>query len=348
MANLSFRQPGLVLQRGGGGATQRQIRDLQRALRALGYLGGGVDGAFGPGTEVAVQALQWDLLLNDGASTGGDGSAPIGVRAYNRGRVTGTGGTVDQRLVECISDMLDDPGNAPTLPFAANPVAENQKVAAAIAALPVQQVPIPFLLAVLRQESGLRHYREPAPGDEDTFIVVGLDRNDSACPARITSRGYGVGQYTLFHHPPRLGDVAGVMLDVGKNVAKAVEELRDKFDHFVNGPDADTRADDRRAEAGAGPLRLCKYPSGDARFMHDCRQCALAAGAQAIQSGVTPLYPGAGQAFEPTPYYAEASYQDVPVRRNIGCDWPYAVRRYNGSGMNSYHYQVRILKNLLV
>jgi hypothetical protein len=34
------------------------------------------------------------------------------------------------------------------------------------------------------------------------------------------------------------------------------------------------------------------------------------------------------------------------VRAEIPCDWPYAVRRYNGSGINSYHYQVRILRYL--
>lgn len=347
MADLSFRQPGLVLQRGGGGATQQQIRDLQHCLRSLGYLGGGIDGTFGPGTEVAVKALQWDLLLNDGSSTGGDGSAPIGVQAYNRGRVAAVTGRVDQSLVDCVSDILDDSRNAPTLPFVPNPVAENQRIAGEIAALPVQEVPIPFLLAILRQESGLRHYLEPAPGDADTFIVVGLDRNDQAHPERITSRGYGVGQYTLFHHPPSPQEVADIMLDIGKNLQMAIAELRSKFDRFVNGPDSGTRADDRVAEDGRGPLRTCKYAPGDARYMRDCRQCALAAGAQDIQPGVTPIYAGADQTYQPTQYYPTASYQSVPIRKNIGCDWPYAARRYNGSGMNSYHYQVRILRNLL-
>ena len=38
MSTLSYRQVGLVMKRGGEGATDRQIRDLQRALRRLGYL----------------------------------------------------------------------------------------------------------------------------------------------------------------------------------------------------------------------------------------------------------------------------------------------------------------------
>ena len=36
------------------------------------------------------------------------------------------------------------------------------------------------------------------------------------------------------------------------------------------------------------------------------------------------------------------------MRRNFECDWPYAVRRYNGSGPNSYSYQALVLKKRLV
>jgi hypothetical protein len=36
----------------------------------------------------------------------------------------------------------------------------------------------------------------------------------------------------------------------------------------------------------------------------------------------------------------------VPDRAKLGCDWPYAVRRYNGSGVNSYHYQYQVLQRL--
>ena len=51
------------------------------------------------------------------------------------------------------------------------------------------------------------------------------------------------------------------MLDVEKNLDKAVRELKYKFDHFVNGTTTGTRADDRIAEYGQGPLRTCKYPA---------------------------------------------------------------------------------------
>lgn len=346
MPARSYRQPGLILLSGGGAATRDQVRDLQRDLRALGYLRSGIDGVFGPETELAVKALQSDLLTNEGTSGGDDGDAPVKLVEYNRGRVGAVTGRVDQTLVGCLSDMLDDP-LFPTLPSVPNPVKENAKITSQIAALPSPEVPPPFLMAILLQESGLQHFREPPPGDEDTYIIVGLDFNDAAHPERITSRGYGVGQYTLFHHPARPAEVSGIMLNLGGNLERAITALRDKFDHFITGPTPGTRADDRIAEYGDGPLRLCKYTAGDSRYLRDCRQCAIDAGATNIQAGVTPVYPGSRDTFRPTEYYAQASYTNVPIRKTIGCDWPYAARRYNGSGLNSYHYQVRILKNLL-
>lgn len=346
MPALSYRQPGLVLGVAGGGATLDQIRDLQRDLRRLGYLKSGIDGRFGSGTRSAVRALQRDLLENDGSSTGGDGPAPVRVLDYNGGRVSQVTGEADQNLVECISDILDDAG-FPQLPLASDPVQENQNALSQIAAIASAAVPIPFLLAIFRQESGLKHFNEPRPGDEDTFIVTGLDRGNSQDSDAITSRGYGIGQFTLFHHPPQPEEVTGIMRDPVQNVQKAIAELRDKFDHFVAGSTPGTRADDRQAEYGDGPLRLCKYDSQDARYMRDCKTCAAEAGTQTIQPGTTPLYPGSGQTYQLTPLYKNISYEDVPIRANIGCDWPYAGRRYNGSGPDSYNYQVLLLKHLL-
>jgi hypothetical protein len=314
---------------------------LQRHLRALGYLQSGIDGIFGQGTEQAVKALQYDLIANDGTSTSRDGTAPVGMMDYNRGRVSVVTGRVDQPMVACIADILDDSG-FPRLPSTDTPAQDNRRIASEIAAMSSEDVPIPFLMAMMKQESNLHHFHEPGSGDDDTYITVGLDTNDEAHPERITSRGYGVGQYTLSPH-----EVTDFMLDGRKNVQKAIAELQDKFKHFVNGATPDTRADDRLTEFGNGPLRLCKYSRDDPRFLQDCRQCAIDAGTVVIQKGVTPLFRGSVQTYEATQYYPRASYADVPNREKIGCDWPYAARRYNGSGINSYHYQVRILKNLL-
>jgi peptidoglycan hydrolase-like protein with peptidoglycan-binding domain len=346
MTKASYIKKGLILERGGTRATEIQMRDLQRDLRQLGYLKSGIDGKFGGRTEMAIKALQYDLLHNDGRSTHNDGNAPVRVLDYNRGRVVAVDGIVDQRLAGCIADMVDEP-QIPCLPRTEHPIEENSRIVDLLKELPSSQAPIPFLLAILKQESGLRHYNEPRGNNEDTYIVIGLDTNASEKHV-ITSRGYGAGQYTLFHHPPSNQEVDDFMLDVGKNLQKAIFELRDKFDHFVNGTTTGTMADDRQVENGNGPLRLCKYSSQDPRYMKACQQCMIDAGQQTIREGVTPIYPGSTYKFIPTPYYPTASYDAVPIRKKIDCDWPYAARRYNGAGINSYHYQVRVLKNVLI
>ena len=188
----------------------------------------------------------------------------------------------------------------------------------------------------------MMQFSVPSGSDQDTFVVVGTDTN-SGDPNVITSRGYGAGQYTLFHHPPTPQEMATCVLDPGRNVQRAAQLLKAKLDNFVNGPVS--TADDRIAEIGTGPLRRCKYAPADARYMTDCKNCAAAAGFRNITPGL-PVFPGSTTTWAPTQYYATASYSNVPVREKIGCDWPYAVRRYNGGGINSYHYQARVLQYL--
>jgi hypothetical protein len=342
VAELTYRQPGLVLTAGSAGASPQQIKDLQRDLRRLGYLRAGVDGVFGNGTTLAVRALQHDLLHNDGSSRQNDGLAPVRVMDFNRG-VTDVTGAADQTLVESISAMLDA-ADFPQLPFVDDPVAENQRILAQLRAAPPTGVPAAFLLGILIQETNLKHFHEPSGNDEDNFIVVGLDFGSNENFV-VTSRGYGAGQYTLFHHPPAPQEVTDLMLNVTKNVQRAAAELRNKFDRFVNGP-ADT-ADDRLSEIGTRPLHPCKFPESDPRFFTDCRQCLQDAGAQDLVAGITPLFAGSTQTYQPTTLRRSfTAYRDVPVRKEIGCDWPYAIRRYNGGGMDSYHYQAQVLLNI--
>jgi len=341
----SYKKRRLVISRGKAEANDQQIRDLQMDLRQLGYLRKGIDGKFGLGTEFSVKALRYDLLHNDGRSTKNDGDAPVKVVDFNKGRVIDITGEVDQKLVSCISDMLDEP-KFPVLPKADDPREENKKIVELMKEIRSRNVPIPFLMAMLKQESGLRHYNEPKRNDEDTYIVIGLDTNASQKHI-ITSRGYGAGQYTLFHHPPTLREKKDFMLGVENNLQKAIWELRYKFDHFVNGNTTGTRADDRNVEYGKKPLRLCKYRQGNQRYMRDCKQCMIDAGQQDIREGITRLYKGSSHTFTSTKYYKKAEYQSVPIRKNIECDWPYASRRYNGAGINSYHYQAIVLKNIL-
>lgn len=314
----------------GAPAEAAAVKQVQRDLRSLGYLQAGIDGTFGRKTEAAIRALQYDLLHNDGR--GRDGAAPVAVREFNRGRVTAVSGVLDAGLGAVIADLLAD-ARYPRIPCSPNPAEENAKVAAAIEALAAPGVPVPFLVAVLKQESGLKHFCEPTASDEDNFVVVGLDRNSTEKDA-VTSRGYGAGQFTLFHHPPTPDEVRTVILDPAGNARQAVQELRDKFRRFVNGETPGTAAEERVEEQGRGPLRVCKYEAGDPRHLADCRNCLAAAGTADVL-------------LAPTQYHRREEYRGVPVRRNIGCDWPYAVRRYNGGGINSYHYQAQVLLRVL-
>jgi peptidoglycan hydrolase-like protein with peptidoglycan-binding domain len=337
----SYLQSGLIPKR--GDISPAPIKDLQQDLRQLGYLRRAIDGDFGAGTERAIRSLQQDLLHNDGSGKG-DGNAPVSIVGYNQGRVREVNGVLDQALGACLTAMLDDP-LFPKLPSDPHPEQANKTALEAVKALPVLQVPIPFLLAVLMQESGLCHFQVPTPDNADNFITVGFDRaTEEECV--ITSRGYGIGQYTLFHHPPRPQEVSEFMLDPVRNVQRAIRELREKFDKFVNGPS--DHADDRVAEQGRVSLRICKFaPADSARFLRDCRCCMEEAGKYNITAGQTHFYDGTSDVYEPTPNHHETAYDGVPIRKDIPCDWSYALRRYNGSGIDSYHYQTQVLLRIL-
>ncbi len=347
MAKPAYLKSGLVMQ--AGHADAGEVRALQRDLRALGYLRQGIDGGFGKQTTLAIRSLQYDLLNNTGESSGGDGAAPVSVVNFNRGRVIDVTGVLDQGLASCIHDMMREE-NFPKIPRSDNPEAANAEIIRLLRENRDVDVPTPFLIAMLRQESNLRHFSVPnaKKKDEDDFLIVGLDRNSKKPNAEvaITSRGYGAGQYTLFHHPPRAAEVQDYMLDPVGNVAKAAEEYRSKFDRFVNGPTSGTRADDRIAEAKKVPLRECKYKRTDPKFMRDCQACLGALKKVTIKVGDA-FFAGSTGRYAISDYYKTGSYTGVPLRKDVPCDWPYASRRYNGAGVNSYHYQTIVLKNVV-
>ena len=150
-----YRQPGLEL-RSRSGPSDPLAKALQEDLRSLGYLRAGIDGRFGDGTASAVRALQYDLLT--AGQHGSDGDAPVALQTFNRGRVIGPTGVVDERLAACIEDILGD-RRIPTLPRSAEPAQANQDALAQIQRLVGLPVPRPFLLAIFLQESGGLHYR---------------------------------------------------------------------------------------------------------------------------------------------------------------------------------------------
>ncbi len=126
-----------------------RIKELQEGLRRLGYIGAGIDGVYGRGTERAVMALRYDLLNN--AGNGSDGTAPVAIRDYCKARVTEVNGAMDEGLAGCIADMLADE-KFPKVPGSDNPVAENARIEDALNAIPRGSAPVSFLRAVLRQE----------------------------------------------------------------------------------------------------------------------------------------------------------------------------------------------------
>jgi hypothetical protein len=231
--------------------------------------------------------------LGSGPKAQKDGAPPIDIASFNAGpsgkRVTAVTGVLDEGLAACIEALLEHP-DVPKLPESAEPRADNQRALDVIRNVASPDAPAPFIAAMVVQESGGQHFHVPGPRDTDAFITVGLDRNDPAEPDRITSRGYGLGQYTLFHHPPRAAEVDAVMLDPAQNASAAFRELREKFTTFVVGP-ADS-ADDRKNEHPLLPLRECRYPRADSRFMRDCKACAAGVRKIAIRAG-TPVFAGA-------------------------------------------------------
>ena len=135
----------------------------------------------------------------------------------------------------------------------------------------------------------------------------------------------------------------GVIRDPVQNAVAAIQELLLKFNIYVIGPSS--TADDRIAEFGRGPLRLCQYQPADPKYLRDCANCCVSADKVNIVAGVTPVIAGSPATYEKTQYHI-GSYNNVPNRATIPCDWPYAMRRYNGSGPDSYAYQAEVLKRI--
>ena len=336
---LVYHRSGLVLKRGPG-AADPLVKALQQDLRKLGYLKVGIDGDFGEGTEAAIRALQFDLL--HAPPVGAENPAPVSLREFNRERVTSVTGVLDENLAACLEDILAD-ARVPTLPRSDDPARANREALAAVQGVVGLPVPRSFLVAILLQESSGLHFRVPTRTNADDFIVVGLDRKEKGSDC-ISSRGYGIGQYTLFHHPPTADEVTTLMLDPVRNVERAIGELKEKFEGFVNGPTSGLQADDRLAEIGRGALRRCRFEPTDPRFMTDCVSCA---GEALVDIGPgTRLHANTTDTLQPTHNHEQRSYERVPNRSKLGCDWPYAVRRYNGSGVDSYHYQFQVLQRL--
>jgi len=248
------------------GVVGRVVEDLQRDLRALGYYDGEISGVWAASLDSAIRAVRYDLTHPDLA---------IGASAYNRGRlvapspITGEAG-VEPALADCIAVMSDD-ANFLKLPRSDNAAIDNLRAWEQVKSARDGATPTPFVVAILAHLAGGRHFQTPTATNRDGFITVRLDRDDPAANARITSRGYGIGRYTLSHHPPTKGEINGGLFDPASAAGLAFARLRDVFSHRVISTDESVRAADRFAERPLSPLRTCKYARLDPRFLADCQ-----------------------------------------------------------------------------
>jgi hypothetical protein len=92
---------------------------------------------------------------------------------------------------------------------------------------------------------------------------------------------------------------------------------------------------------GNAPVKVKDYNGGRATGVTGSRQCLVDAGTADIREGESKFHKNTAGVFASTQYCdmnkSAALYRRVRKRANIPCDWPYAARRYNGSGINSYH-----------
>lgn len=314
------------------------VADLRYDLASLGYYTGSFAGGWTESLDAAIRSVRYDLTDPDSALSARYNGAGSVVRTPSSG-----GSRLEPQLARCLDAMIGDPGFA-KLPVSASPTAANRRALALAESAGDGIAPMRFLMAIFQHETGARHFREDdagAPG----FMTLCLDRNDGAAPDHITSRGYGLGQHTLFRQPPIQADIDSQILDPVANAKSAAYLLRDRFDYGLVSANPALRANDRFSEWPISPLRLCKYASADPRYLSDCKACAAKAGTVDVTPG-HPVYPGASLAWADTPAQSCDALQAAPDRTGFQCDWPYAVRRYNGGGIESYHYQLRVLLNL--
>ncbi|MFH1562211.1 MAG: peptidoglycan-binding protein [Nitrospirota bacterium] len=307
------------------GDSGEHVYRLQTALKRLGFLGHNdikqVNGNFGKGgyTERAIRALQYDLI-----------NKRIRGKDWNQGRIKEVNGIVDQNLALIIKTMLGASDEEFfKVPYTKDRNEANKK---AIQLLDEQEnkiisqsVPPTFIKAILKQETGMAHY------DVDGFVYIGCDE---VSPLYVyKSRGWGMGQYTITHHPPTLKEADEFINNPVNNVDKAVKELREKFDRYIVSNSLKQCADERIKIRGKSSLIECKYKKDSPMYIKDCMNCVK-------------------NAKREDEYYGElkwhkSTHKNVPVWSDIPCDWPVAIRRYNGSGPNSYAYRAEVLWQIL-
>lgn len=275
----------------------------------------------------AVKSLQHEILSNDS------------LKKFNQGRVTAVDGESSLGILAVLQDMSKSPSLARLSP-ALNPSKGNQAMKERLSGYLNSKFPTPLVMAVLTQETNLKWYRK------DGYPLVGLDYNSDE-DYIITSRGLFYSQRTIFSYPISKKEFDS-MNDLESDMEFFFDHIFGKYQNFVVSSSAKARDDLRYSvpEFKDLDLRGCKYEESDSKYMKDCKACLKECPSKDYLMGDSLL--GNGRwIIKPTHYHRIQDYEGFPDFHHFPCDYVFTIRRYNGSGINSFHYLMRVLAHLL-
>jgi len=271
----------------------------------------------------AVKSLKWELINNRSLSRFGNYSA--------------VNDTVTNALVVTMESMVQDP-EIGVVYGTKDYEGANSKVELRIKGFSSEEFPQPLMGAILYEETGLRWFRP------DGYPTIGLDFNDKSNPERITSRGFFVSQRTLFKYPVDQSRIDSMdSLDEDLNFFS--RHLENKYKKYIVSSKPSVRDDLRLESFSKSELRGCKYSPDDSKYMIDCKNCVEGLKRRDYPLGVR-LAKGSSWKLRKTRYHKRDGYKNMPDFKEFPCDYLFAIRRYNGGGINSFHYLMQVLEHL--
>lgn len=271
-----------------------------------------------------IKALQFELRNNPSLSHFG-----------YEGKIDGV---ESPELLNIVEKMWEDP-SIPVVSKVNNPDQANDQISSIMKTSLSKVFPNPLALAVLKQETHWKWFRS------DGYPTVGLDFNNKSQPYVITSRGLFLSQRTIFNYPfPQ--ESLDSFDSVSEDLKFVINALDLKYKRYVVSADVRARDDLRFKSFGDQPLRGCKYEQSDERFMKDCKNCVWSGKLKDYKEGKSLIDVPGKWVLKPSIYHRNKDYLGYPDYEDFPCDYVYAIRRYNGSGVNSFHYLMRVLDHL--
>ncbi len=276
--------------------------------------------------KLAVKSVKHDLV-----------NTPFLESNFNNGKISSVDDRIDLAFVSILEDMRND-SRVGVVYRVGGFDRENSLIRGSLDSFNTEYFPVPLSKAILYEETGLKWYRK------DGYPTVGLDYNDKKISHRITSRGLFLSQRTFFSYPIQQSELDGFnSLDTDMRFFSS--HLRSKYNNFVVSNKVASRDDLRHFSFGGSKLRGCKYDSSDARYMKDCKNCVFSLNKRTYVEGDR-LAKGSGWKFRKTKYHRRDVYKSMPDFKEFPCDYLFAIRRYNGGGINSFHYLMQVLEHL--